>query len=148
MLSTVEAIRRELLVDGLVQRYSTEESVDGLPPGEGLFLPCSFWLVDNLALQGRTDEARRLFERLLSLRNDVGLLSEEYDPKGDRLLGNFPQALSHVMLVNSALNLSRADRGPEHHRGGGVTVEPQARGDLRGTEPLQANRTGSGPPAR
>jgi GH15 family glucan-1,4-alpha-glucosidase len=148
MLSTVEAIRRELLVDGLVQRYSTEESVDGLPPGEGLFLPCSFWLVDNLALQGRTDEARRLFERLLSLRNDVGLLSEEYDPKGDRLLGNFPQALSHVMLVNSALNLSRADRGPEHHRGGGVTVEQQARGDLRGTEPLQANRTGSGPPAR
>ncbi|MCG6921587.1 MAG: glycoside hydrolase family 15 protein [Acidobacteria bacterium] len=126
MVSTVEAIRRELLVDGLVQRYSTEESVDGLPPGEGLFLPCSFWLVDNLALQGRTDEARGLFERLLSLRNDVGLLSEEYDPQGDRLLGNFPQALSHVMLVNSALNLSRGDRRPEHHRVGGEAATPKA----------------------
>ena len=107
---TVAAIERELLVDGLVQRYPTESGIDGLPPGEGLFLACSFWLVDNLVLLGRRDDARRLYDRLLALRNDVGLLAEQYDPRARRLLGNFPQALSHIALVNSACNLSHAGR--------------------------------------
>ena len=102
---TVDAIERNLLVDGLVARYATEEGVDGLPPGEGMFLPCSFWLVDNLYLLGRQDDARRLFERLLALRNDLGLLSEEYDVRTQRLVGNFPQAFSHISLINSACNL-------------------------------------------
>jgi GH15 family glucan-1,4-alpha-glucosidase len=106
VLGTVEAIQRELTVDGLVQRYRTREDVDGLPPGEGVFLACSFWLADNLLLQGRRDEAGALFGRLLGLRNDLGLLAEEYDPVARRFLGNFPQAFSHVALVNTALNLS------------------------------------------
>lgn len=103
---TVEAIERELVVDGLVQRYATRESLDGLPPGEGVFLPCSFWLADNLALIGREDDARALFERLLALANDVGLLAEEYEPDAHRMLGNFPQALTHMALVNTARLLS------------------------------------------
>jgi GH15 family glucan-1,4-alpha-glucosidase len=108
MVSTVEAIRRELTVDGLVLRYRPQErnDVDGLPGGEGVFLPCSFWLADVLALQGRTAEARELFERLLDLRNDVGLLAEEYDPVARRQLGNFPQAFTHLALVNTALVLA------------------------------------------
>jgi GH15 family glucan-1,4-alpha-glucosidase len=112
--STVAAIERELVVDGLVQRYPTESGVDGLPPGEGVFLACSFWLVDNLVLLGRRDDARRLYERLLALRNDVGLLAEQYDPRARRLLGNFPQALSHIALINSACNLSHPVRPAEH----------------------------------
>jgi GH15 family glucan-1,4-alpha-glucosidase len=114
---TVEAIERRLVADGLVWRYLPEgtQSVDGLPPGEGVFLPCSFWLADNLVLLGRYDDAERLFERLLALRNDVGLLAEEYDPHRRRLLGNFPQAFTHVSLINTARNLSRAG-GPAHHR--------------------------------
>jgi GH15 family glucan-1,4-alpha-glucosidase len=113
---TVEAIERELVVgDGFVLRYPNDPDVDGLPPGEGAFLPCSFWLADNLALLGRQAEARRLFERLLALRNDVGLLSEEYDPDGGRMLGNFPQAFTHVSLVNTACNLSPAP-GPADTR--------------------------------
>ncbi len=103
--STVNAIERHLLFDGLVIRYDTEAGIDGLPPGEGVFLACSFWLADNLLLLGRRKEARALFERLLSLRNDVGLLTEEYDVRGKRLLGNFPQALSHIALVNTAYQL-------------------------------------------
>jgi GH15 family glucan-1,4-alpha-glucosidase len=106
MQGTVAAIQRGLTTDGFVARYSTDEAVDGLPPGEGVFLPCTFWLVDNLALIGRVDEARALFERLLGLANDVGLLAEEYDPVAKRQLGNFPQAFTHVSLVNSACNLS------------------------------------------
>src|ERR1700730_146894 len=102
---TVAAIERELMVDGLVMRYRTSTEVDGLPPGEGLFLPCSFWLADNYTLQNRHAEARALFERLLSLRNDVGLLAEEYDPRLRRQVGNFPQAFSHVALIRTALNL-------------------------------------------
>ncbi|MGH8742402.1 MAG: glycoside hydrolase family 15 protein, partial [Burkholderiales bacterium] len=98
--STVEAIQRELTVDGFVLRYRTRRMVDGLPPGEGVFLACSFWLVDALCMLGRHEEAHRLFERLLALRNDVGLLAEEYDPAGGRHLGNFPQAFSHVALIN------------------------------------------------
>jgi GH15 family glucan-1,4-alpha-glucosidase len=105
---TVDAIQRELMKDGFVYRYSTEDSPDGLPMGEGAFLVCSFWLADNLVLMGRKDEARELFERVLSIRNDVGLLSEEYDPVGKRMLGNFPQAFSHVGMINTARNLSRA----------------------------------------
>jgi GH15 family glucan-1,4-alpha-glucosidase len=113
---TVEAIERDLMRDGFVLRYPTHESVDGLPPGEGAFLACTFWLADNLALLGRHDDARATFERLLALRNDVGLLSEEYDPKSRRLLGNFPQAFSHVGLVNTAHNLTRTTAGPAEHR--------------------------------
>jgi len=109
---TVEAIERELLVDGLVQRYSTESGVDGLPPGEGTFLPCSFWLADNLALLGRRKDAEALFERLLGLGNDLGLLPEEYDPRERRMLGNYPQALTHVALVNTARLLSLPPREP------------------------------------
>jgi GH15 family glucan-1,4-alpha-glucosidase len=107
VVGTVEAVQRELSRDGFVLRYPTEEADDGLPPGEGAFLPCSFWLVDALALIGRRQEATALFERLLALVNDVGLLSEEYDPGARRLVGNFPQAFSHIALVNSALALSR-----------------------------------------
>src|SRR6267378_2535418 len=108
---TVAAAEKRLLRGGFLDRYETRSGVDGLPPGEGAFLPCSFWLADNYVLQGRREEARALFERLIGLSNDVGLLSEEYDPRTRRLLGNFPQALSHVALVNTALNLSRAE-GP------------------------------------
>jgi GH15 family glucan-1,4-alpha-glucosidase len=106
MVATVDAIQRELTVDGFVLRYRTdEENVDGLPPGEGVFLACSFWLVEVLAMQERHDEARALFERLLALRNDVGLLAEEYDPAAGRQLGNFPQAFTHLALVTAALAL-------------------------------------------
>ena len=107
VVSTVDAIRRELTVDGLVLRYRPEESgVDGLPAGEGVFLACTFWLVMVLELQGLHDEARELFERLLDIRNDVGLLAEEYDPIAGRQLGNFPQAFTHLSLVSAALALS------------------------------------------
>jgi GH15 family glucan-1,4-alpha-glucosidase len=107
VVGTVEAIERELMQDGFVLRYLPEqENVDGLPGTEGVFLPCSFWLADCLYLIGRKKDARELFERLLGLRNDLGLLSEEYSPKSKRQLGNFPQAFSHVALVNAALLLS------------------------------------------
>jgi GH15 family glucan-1,4-alpha-glucosidase len=108
VMSTVAAIRRELTVDGLLLRYRSHDDggVDGLPAGEGVFLPCSFWLVEVLALQGAVDEARELFEWLLDLRNDVGLLSEEYDPGSGCQLGNFPQAFTHLALVSAALALS------------------------------------------
>ncbi|HEX4615801.1 MAG TPA: glycoside hydrolase family 15 protein, partial [Stellaceae bacterium] len=115
IVGTVKAIEQRLFVDGFVMRYDTGEVVDGLPPGEGAFLACSFWLADNYILQGRVDEARQLFERLLSLRNDVGLLAEEYDPRLSRQVGNFPQAFSHVALVNTAYNLTRA-QGPAQQR--------------------------------
>ena len=107
MVTTVEAIHRELTVDGLVMRYRPhpDGAVDGIAEGEGVFLACSFWLVEVLALQGRHDEAREMFERLLDLRNDVGLLSEEYDPVARRQLGNVPQAFSHLALVSAALVL-------------------------------------------
>ena len=111
--STIEAIRRDLTEDGFVLRYRTRESLDGLPPGEGVFLACSFWLADCLILLGRHDEARALFERLCKLTNDVGLLSEEYDPRSGRQLGNFPQAFSHVALVNTAMNLSKESKPVE-----------------------------------
>ncbi len=137
IVATVDAIQRELVVDGFVLRYRTDvqhppepvadqparhgdaavtTTIDGLPPGEGSFLLTTFWLVDNLVLLGRHDEARRTFERLLALRNDVGLLSEQYDHRAGRMLGNFPQAFSHVGLVNSAANLERRREGPAARR--------------------------------
>jgi Glycosyl hydrolases family 15 len=94
---------------GLAMRYDTEEGVDGLPPGEGAFLACSFWLADNYILQHRYDDARVLFEHLLALRNDLGLLAEEYDPRTGRMVGNFPQAFSHVGLINTAIKLARVE---------------------------------------
>ena len=108
MRGTVAAIERELLQDGFVQRYTQppHTPADGLPPGEGAFLACTFWLADNYHLMGRPQEARELFVRLLDLRNDVGLLSEEYDPRARRLVGNFPQAFSHVPLIETARRLS------------------------------------------
>ncbi len=119
---TVHAVQERLSWNGFLLRYRSEDGVDGLPSGEGVFLPCSFWLVDALALDGRIDEATELFERLLAVRNDLGLLSEEYDPDARRLLGNFPQAFSHIALVNSAYNLARPGSGapmPE-------TAEPES----------------------
>jgi GH15 family glucan-1,4-alpha-glucosidase len=121
--STLAAIERSLLVDGLVLRYHTGDSDDGLPAGEGAFLACSFWFVDALALDGRAEEAKRMFERLLALQNDVGLLAEEYDPRAKRQLGNFPQALSHLSLVTTALNFARGAK-PREQRPESVTVPP------------------------
>ena len=112
---TIKAVERSLLRGGLVMRYSTEDVEDALPPGEGAFLACSFWLVDVYILQERLEEAENLFRRLVGLCNEVGLLSEEYDPSSKRLIGNFPQAFSHVALVNSAYNLTRV-RKPVHQR--------------------------------
>jgi GH15 family glucan-1,4-alpha-glucosidase len=124
--STVEGVVRHLLVDGLVRRYDTGSGIDGLPPGEGVFIPCSFWLADNLILLGRRAEARRLFKRLLSLRNDVGLLSEEYDVHAQQFLGNFPQAFSHVALINTAYMLATEPRH-RRHEGGQAAPETVAR---------------------
>ena len=112
---TVAAVEKHLLRDGFVMRYDTTSGEDGLPPGEGAFLPCTFWLADNYALAGDLDKARALFDRLTGLCNDVGLISEEYDPNAKRLMGNFPQAFTHVGLVNSAMNLSRVN-GPAEQR--------------------------------
>jgi GH15 family glucan-1,4-alpha-glucosidase len=114
MVGTVTAIERQLVRDGFVYRYTPDEearSVDGLPPGEGAFLPCTFWLADNLALQGRVDEAQAIFQGLLDLRSDLGLLAEEWEPVARRQLGNFPQAFTHVALVNTAFNLDRQAHG-------------------------------------
>jgi carbohydrate kinase (thermoresistant glucokinase family) len=122
---TVAAIEQELMVDGLVRRYRTKADVDGLPPGEGVFLPCSFWLADNYTLQNRDAEASALFERLLSLRNDVGLLAEEYDPHARRQVGNFPQAFSHLALVGTALSLHGG--GPAQQRGQGARPASRSR---------------------
>jgi GH15 family glucan-1,4-alpha-glucosidase len=113
---TVDAIMRELYVDGFVLRYDSCEADDGLPPGEGAFLPCSFWLADCLAMLGREEESRALFERLAGLANDVGLLAEEYDPRLGRMVGNFPQAFTHVGLVNTAMNLDGATEAPAGRR--------------------------------
>jgi GH15 family glucan-1,4-alpha-glucosidase len=134
VIGTVDAIKRELVRDGFVYRYSTHESPDGLPPGEGAFLACSFWLADDLILMGRRDEARELFERALSVGNDVGLLAEEYDPVARRMLGNFPQAFSHVGVINTARNLARAV-GPAKMRA------EQASDSTKGNGHSEATRT-------
>jgi GH15 family glucan-1,4-alpha-glucosidase len=117
VVGTVDAVIRDLTRDGFVERYRVKEhnDVDGLPGGEGVFLPCSFWLVDALLMMARDDEARELFERLIGVSNDLGLLAEEYDPAEKRLLGNYPQAFTHVGLVNAAFNLSHHE-GPMHQR--------------------------------
>jgi GH15 family glucan-1,4-alpha-glucosidase len=118
VVGTTEAVARELKRDGFIARYDSAKTDDGLPPGEGAFLPCTFWYADNLALQGRRDEAVEVFERLLALRNDVGLLSEEYDPAAGRLVGNFPQAFSHIGLITTALNLCDPRACPAAQRKG------------------------------
>jgi GH15 family glucan-1,4-alpha-glucosidase len=125
MSATIAAIEHKLMRDGLVMRYDTGKSGDGLPPGEGMFLACSFWLVDAYILLGKIDRANALFERLVHLCNDVGLLSEEYDPHGKQLVGNFPQAFSHLALVNSAGNLSDY-KGPMDHRAEEAAVPAEA----------------------
>ncbi|MDP8957547.1 MAG: glycoside hydrolase family 15 protein [Actinomycetota bacterium] len=114
---TVAAVERDLLDAGFVHRYRTKTGIDGLPGDEGTFIPCTFWYADNLTLMGRVDDATAVLERLLALRNDVGLLSEEYDTNAKRLVGNFPQAFSHVSLINTARNLADRGRGPAQRRG-------------------------------
>jgi GH15 family glucan-1,4-alpha-glucosidase len=126
VVGTVEAVQRELMVDGFVRRYDSTQEIDGLPPGEGAFLPCSFWLADCLGMLGRTKEARELFGRLVGLANDVGLLSEQYDPDSGRMVGNFPQAFTHVSLVNTAGNLSGAHRPALHRSAGSDGFEGRA----------------------
>ena len=121
ILGTIRAVERRLLQDGFVMRHDPAEVETGLAHGEGAFLACSFWLVDAMVMTGRAEEGQRLFDRLLALRNDLGLLSEEYDVGAQRLVGNFPQAFSHVALVNSAYNLARSSKPAEQRcgRGGG-----------------------------
>jgi len=125
IVATVRAIEEDLLVEGFVRRYDTRSGVDGLPPGEGEFLPCSFWLVENYVLLGRLDEARTLFTRLVGLSNDLGLLAEEYDPRSKRLLGNFPQAFSHVALVNAAFSLAHGYSATADSHASPHTTDPQ-----------------------
>ena len=122
---TIEAIEKHLMIDGFVLRYRTEQTDDGLPPGEGVFLACSFWMVSALRMLGRTDDARKLFERLLTLRNDVGLLAEEYDPRAKRQLGNFPQALSHIALINAAFEFNRSASPGEQRAESSPAQQPQ-----------------------
>ncbi len=125
-VGTVEAIERELLVDGFVRRYHTHEVDDGLRPGEGAFLACSFWLADAYVSIGRREDAKALFKRLLAIRNDLGLLAEEYEPKAGRLQGNFPQAFSHVALINTAFNLTRAEKPHEQRASDHKVAQPAA----------------------
>ncbi|MEA2446643.1 MAG: hypothetical protein QOK47_280, partial [Actinomycetota bacterium] len=117
MTATIQAIEEDLFVDGFLLRYRSTEAADGLPPGEGTFLMCSFWMVDCLVLLGRMEQATELFERLVGVTNDLGLLSEQYQPRDGRLLGNFPQAFSHVAMVTSALALSTSESSRPIHRG-------------------------------
>jgi GH15 family glucan-1,4-alpha-glucosidase len=131
VIGTVKAIETHLMEDGFIGRYTQDPAVDGMPHGEGTFLPCSFWLADNYELQGRHKDAVRMFERLLDIRNDVGLLSEEYDPVAKRQLGNFPQAFSHVGLVNTAFNLTRQSSQPVV-RMGEVVNHFESEGERRG----------------
>jgi GH15 family glucan-1,4-alpha-glucosidase len=120
---TIDAVQRELGHDGFISRYSTDDTDDGLPGGEGQFLACSFWLVSALARNGRTGEARHLFERLLGLRNDVGLLAEEYDVGRRRQVGNFPQAFSHLALIAAAHAITTAEQTTDDD-GSGTDAPP------------------------
>jgi GH15 family glucan-1,4-alpha-glucosidase len=126
---TIAAVERDLVIDGFVQRYDTRHASDGLPAGEGVFLACSFWLVDAYIMQGRRAAAEELFGRLVALCNDVGLLAEEYDTTAKRLVGNFPQAFSHIALINSAFNLTQAVKPVEQRVDGRA---PAAAGLARG----------------
>jgi GH15 family glucan-1,4-alpha-glucosidase len=130
-IGTVEAIEHALLADGFVKRYETEKENDGLPPGEGAFLACSFWLADAYCSIGRREDGEALFERLLAIRNDLGLLAEEYDTAGKRLVGNFPQAFSHVGLINTAFNLTRAARPAEQRAKVNASSAPSGAGDAK-----------------
>jgi GH15 family glucan-1,4-alpha-glucosidase len=130
IVGTVEAIERELLVDGFVRRYHTHNVDDGLRPGEGAFLACSFWLADAYISIGRLADAEKLFKGLLAVRNDLGLLSEEYEPHLKRLQGNFPQAFSHVALINTAFNLTRAEK-PQEQRADGQGMDKSSKGDAK-----------------
>jgi GH15 family glucan-1,4-alpha-glucosidase len=141
---TVAAVERRLMVDGFVMRYDTQSGKDGLPPGEGVFLACSFWYVDNLVLLGRIREAQRLFERLCGLCNDVGLLSEEYDPHARRLVGNFPQAFSHIAMVNSAHNLMLSENALKQRAGHHPQSESVAHA-AHASSPRQAGKAGRAP---
>jgi GH15 family glucan-1,4-alpha-glucosidase len=137
-VGTVEAIEQVLLRHGFVMRYNTHETNDGLRPGEGAFLACSFWLCDAYMSIGRHDDAKELFERLLAIRNDLGLLAEEYEPREKRQQGNFPQAFSHVGLINTAFNLTRGEKPVEQRADGGSGLKPDA--DVRRPEPSSAAR--------
>jgi GH15 family glucan-1,4-alpha-glucosidase len=136
-VGTVAAIEKHLLSkDGYVNRYTIDPAVDGIPHGEAAFLPCTFWLADNYAFQGRVDEARETFDRVLAIRNDLGLLSEEYDPVDKRLLGNFPQAFSHFGMVNTAYNLeapTTIEATTEPEEGTNKYVSSNKRNAPRGT---------------
>jgi GH15 family glucan-1,4-alpha-glucosidase len=135
---TIAAIERRLLRGGLVLRYDTAATEDGLPPGEGAFLPSSFWLADAYIMIGRTEDAKRLFERLIGLTNDVGLLAEEYDVDTQRLLGNFPQAFSHIALVNTASNVAHTTK-PCEQRSGHQRIRTSAKPYQRLREPADAS---------
>ena len=136
LVRTVDAIQRELSVDGFVKRYQTgADNADGLPGHEGAFLLTTFWLADTLAFTGRTDEAAEIFDRLLALRNDVGLLAEEYDPVDQRMLGNFPQAFSHIGLIHTAANLSLEDAAPCRDPCLGSSISPGWRSLTTGPRP-------------
>ncbi len=139
-LGTLEAIEKSLLVDGFVKRYNTAEADDGLEPGEGAFLACSFWLADAYVSVGRQEDADRVFKRLLSIRNDLGLLAEEYNAENGRLVGNFPQAFSHVGLINTAFNLTRAVRPAEQR------AKVNGSGVQSSEAPKPPQRPGTGPP--
>jgi GH15 family glucan-1,4-alpha-glucosidase len=136
---TVEAIEKDLTADGLVKRYDTSRSKDGLKGGEGMFLACSFWMVGNLKLIGREEDAHRLFDRLLTLCNDVGLLSEEYDVKSKRQVGNFPQAFSHIALLSAAYHLFETGRFARHTAGKGDRAHPSAAPPTRSSPPRKSS---------
>jgi GH15 family glucan-1,4-alpha-glucosidase len=138
VLGTIAAIERRLVRGGLVLRYDTAATKDGLPPGEGAFLPCSFWLADTYVMTGRLIEAQHMFDRLVGLCNDVGLLAEEYDPSAQRQLGNFPQAFSHIALVNTAYNVGHATK-PCEQRSGHKRVRHPIKRSQRLSEPSEAS---------
>src|SRR6185437_8488156 len=140
-VGTVEAIERELLHDGFVLRYNTHGVNDGLRPGEGAFLACSFWLADAYISIGRYADAEALFKRLLAIRNDLGLLAEEYDAREKRQQGNFPQAFSHVALINTAFNLTRSQKPSEQRSDGHGGLETGGRPDAKKVSaPPELNR--------